>query len=201
MHMTMDAKNSKQVNFIGESLAARLSSVCTFCALGRAQLTPVVPLPDGLGESGLLVALGNMHKSKTAPLLGEIERPGVEASLESFDFLVASTNTNLEDLLSASMHLAKLHPGLKVIHWIGRHKIPSNFQVVLVDSQEAPLLEEDELPQGVESVVQVTEEQAEAGRGLLFQQASILAGKNAGRAAYVAFIMEAKIEVDPSSDM
>ena len=69
MHMTMDAKNSKQVNFIGESLAARLSSVCTFCALGRAQLTPVVPLPDGLGESGLLVALGNMHKSKTAPLL------------------------------------------------------------------------------------------------------------------------------------
>jgi len=173
--MTMDAKNSKQVNFIGESLA----SVCTFCALGRAQLTPVVPLPDGLGESGLLVALGNMHKSKTAPLLGEIERPGVEASLESFDFLVASTNTNLEDLLSASMHLAKLHPGLKV---------------VLVDSQEAPLLEEDELPQGVESVVQVTEEQAEAGRGLLFQQASILAGKNAGRAAYVAFIMEAKIE-------
>ena len=39
-----------------------------------------------------------------------------------------------------------------------------------MDSQEAPLLEDDELPQGVESVVQVTEEQAEAGRGLLFQQ-------------------------------
>jgi len=160
--MTMDAKNSKQVNFIG-----------------RAQLTPVVPLPDGLGESGLLVALGNMPKSKTVPLLGEIERPRVEASLESFDFLVASTNnSNLEDLLSASTRLAKLHPGLKV---------------VLADSQEAPLLE-DELPQGVESVVQVSEGQAEAGRGLLFQQASILAGQNAGRAAYVAFIMEAKIE-------
>ena len=44
------------------------------------------------------------------------------------------------------------------------------MQVVLVDSQEAPLLEDGELPQGVESVVQVTEEQAEAGRGLLFQQ-------------------------------
>lgn len=160
--MTMDAKNSKQVNFIG-----------------RAQLTPVVPLPDGLGESGLLVALGNMHKSKTAPLLEDLERPRVEASLGSFDFLVASTNSNLEALLSASMHLANLHPGLKV---------------VLVDSQEAPLLEDDELPQGVESVVQVTEEQAEAGRGLLFQQASILAGQNAGRAAYVAFVMEAKIE-------
>ena len=38
-----------------------------------------------------------------------------------------------------------------------------------MDSQEAPLLD-DELPTGVESVVQVTEEQAEAGRGLLFQQ-------------------------------
>jgi len=163
MHMTMDAKNSKQVNFIGQ-----------------AQLTPVVPLPDGLGESGLLVALGKMHKSKTAPLLGEIESlPQVEASFDSFDFLVASTNSNLEDLLSASMRLVKTHPGLKL---------------VLVDSQEAPLLEDEVLPEGVESVVQVTEEQAEAGRGLLFQQASILAGQSAGRAAYVAFIMEAKIE-------
>ena len=45
----------------------------------------------------------------------------------------------------------------------------TNSQVILVDSQEAPLLD-DELPTGVESVVQVTEEQAEAGRGLLFQQ-------------------------------
>merc|ERR1712181_56198 len=66
-----DAKNPKQVNFIG-----------------RAQLSPVVPLPDGLGESGLLVALGNMLRSKTAPLLEEIERPGVEVSLDNFDFLV-----------------------------------------------------------------------------------------------------------------
>jgi len=95
--MTMDAKNSKQVNFIG-----------------RAQLSPVVPLPDGLGESGLLVALGNMPRSKTAPLLEEIERPGVEVSLDNFDFLVAATNSNLEDLLSTSARLAKLHPGLKV---------------------------------------------------------------------------------------
>ena len=31
-------------------------------------MTPVLPLPDGLGESGLLVALGNMPKSKTVPL-------------------------------------------------------------------------------------------------------------------------------------
>ena len=41
--------------------------------------------------------------------------------------------------------------------------------MVLADSQEAPYLE-DELPEGVESVVQVGAEQAEAGRGLLFQQ-------------------------------
>ena len=94
-----------------------------------------MPLPDGLGESGLLVALGNMPRSKTAPLLvriplvqnspcfggffhetyqEEIERPGVEVSLDNFDFLVAATNSNLEDLLSTSARLAKLHPGLKV---------------------------------------------------------------------------------------
>ena len=45
--------------------------------------------------------------------------------------------------------------------------------MVLADSQEAPLLE-DELPQGVESVVRVTEEQAEAGRALLLQQVACL---------------------------
>ena len=73
MHMNMDAKNSRQVNFIGESYwVTRCSHCCSFCAAGRAQLTPVVPLPDGLGESGLLVALGNMPKSKTAPLLVRI---------------------------------------------------------------------------------------------------------------------------------
>ena len=68
------------------------------------------------------------------------------------------------------MRLAKIHPGLKVIGRIATHKIPLNFQLILVDSQEAPLLEDEVLPEGVESVVQVTEEQAEAGRGLLFQQ-------------------------------
>ena len=51
-------------------------------------------------------------------------------------------------------------------------KFSLNFQLVLVDSQEAPLLQDEVLPEGVESVVQVTEEQAEAGRGLLFQQVS-----------------------------
>ena len=52
----------------------------------------------------------------------EIERPRVEVSLESFDFLVASTNnSNLEDLLFASRRLAKLHPGLKVGLRIGTH--------------------------------------------------------------------------------
>ena len=53
--------------------------------------------------------------------------------------------------------------------WEILNSIEKHFQVVLADSQEAPYLE-DELPEGVESVVQVSEEQAEAGRGLLFQQ-------------------------------
>ena len=70
MHMTMDARNSRKVNFIGES--SLITCNCTYYTSGRAQLTPVVPLPDGLGESGLLVALGNMPTSKTAPLLVRI---------------------------------------------------------------------------------------------------------------------------------
>ena len=68
------------------------------------------------------------------------------------------------------------------------------MQVVLVDSEEQPLLL-DELPQGVESVMMVTKEQAELGRSLLLQQAGLLAGTSAGMAAYVAFIMEARMEV------
>ena len=71
MHMTMDARNSRKVNFIGES-SLSICKKCTCYTSGRAQLTPVVPLPDGLGESGLLVALGNMPTSKTAPLLVRI---------------------------------------------------------------------------------------------------------------------------------
>ena len=58
------------------------------------------------------------------------------------------------------------------------------FQVVLADSQEAPLLE-DELPQGVESVVQVSEEQAEAGRGLLFQQVAFATSCFDSKAMYI----------------
>lgn len=68
------------------------------------------------------------------------------------------------------------------------------MQVVLVDSQEQPLLL-DELPKGVESVMMVTKEQAEVGRSLLLQQGGLLAGASAGMAAYIAFIMEARMEV------
>ena len=72
MHMTMDARDSRKVNFIGESSLIICKRTLLYYTSGRAQLTPVVPLPDGLGESGLLVALGNMPASKTAPLLVRI---------------------------------------------------------------------------------------------------------------------------------
>ena len=58
------------VNYVEKKKALRhCGNYCTFCVLGRAQLTPVVPLPDGLGQSGLLVAVGNMPKTKILPSL------------------------------------------------------------------------------------------------------------------------------------
>ena len=45
------------------------------------------------------------------------------------------------------------------------------------------------------SDTQVCQAKAQAGRCLLSQQAGILAGTNAGMAAYVAFVMGARMEV------
>ena len=99
---------------------------------------------------------------------------------------MAATNSNLEELLSTSARLAKLHPGLKVTSRIQKYwrRDFLNLQVILADSQEAPLLE-DELPQGVESVVQVSEGQAEAGRGLLFQQVAFATSCFDSKAMYI----------------
>ena len=67
--------------------------------------------------------------------------------------------------------------------------------MVLVDSASAPVLPSP--PPCVDSVIPVSAAMAEAGRCLLSQQAGILAGNNAGMAAYVAFVMGAKMEVGP----
>ena len=50
-------------------------------------------------------------------------------------------------------------------------------------------------PYGVESVVRVSQDQTEAGRALLFQQAGILGGVNSGMASFLAFIIDGKMEV------
>ena len=67
--------------------------------------------------------------------------------------------------------------------------------MVLVDSASSPVLLSP--PPCVDSVMPVSAAMAEAGRCLLSQQAGILAGNNAGMAAYVAFVMGAKMEVGP----
>jgi len=147
--------------------------------IGRAKLTTVAPLAGGLGQPGTLTALGNVPTPLSSSAEVNLETPKSQASLASFDFLVAGAHGNLEALLKTASSLKRLFPELKV---------------VLVDSEEQPLLL-DELPQGVESVMMVTKEQAELGRSLLLQQAGLLAGTSAGMAAYVAFIMEARMEV------
>ena len=60
------------VNHVEKKALHHCGNFCTFCVLGRAQLTPVVPLPDGLGQSGLLVAVSNMPKTKILPSLVRI---------------------------------------------------------------------------------------------------------------------------------
>ena len=57
------------LNYVEKKALHHCGNYCTFCVLGRAQLTPVVPLPDGLGQSGLLLAVGNMPKTKILPSL------------------------------------------------------------------------------------------------------------------------------------
>lgn len=144
--------------------------------IGQAQVTDVCPLPGGQGEVGRILAIGNMAPQPGLPDL-EDQETGQVVSLGAIDFLVAGTDCDLENLLETVTQLREMHPKLKV---------------VLAECKERPRL--SELPIGVESVMQVSADLAEVGRSLLYQQAGILAGMNAGMAAYLAFIMEGKLE-------
>lgn len=151
------------------------SAVMTKFFIGRAQVTCVSPLPGSQGKGGRLLAIGNMAASPSQPILGSGDM--VQSSLTAIDFLVAGTDCNMESLLETVIQLKEIHPQLRV---------------VLAESKESPRL--SELPLGVESIMLVAQDKAEVGRSLLFQQAGILAGINAGMAAYLAFIMEGQME-------
>lgn len=143
--------------------------------IGRASVTPLPSLPGGLGRPGRLLAIGNMGSAPSPPSMDDTR---TEVPLASLDYLVAGTSCNLHRLLATVAQLKAANPGLKV---------------VLADSEEAPALA-GKTPAGVEAVLAVSGTRGEAGRALLFQQGGILAGANAGMAAYAAFMMEAKIE-------
>lgn len=159
--MKMDTKASHKAAFIG-----------------RASVTPLPPLPGGLGRPGRLLAIGNMGTVPGPPSMDQLDDVRTEVPLASLDYLVAGTSCSLRCLLATVAQLKAANPGLRV---------------VLADSEEAPALA-GKIPAGVEAVLAVSGARAEAGRALLFQQGGILAGANAGMAAYAAFIMEAKIE-------
>lgn len=143
--------------------------------IGQAQVTDVSPLPGGEGEVGRILAIGNMAPTQGHTLVDQDMVQ--ETSLDTINVLVAGADCNLDNLLETIRQLKERHPELKV---------------VLAEPKGRPTLCEP--PEGVESVMQVSQAMAEVGRSLLYQQAGILAGVNAGMAAYLAFIMEGKLE-------
>lgn len=144
--------------------------------LGRAKMTWVSPLPGK--EASRLIVLGNMAESKSSDMIS-LERNKRQARICSLDYLVVGTGCDLDKLLTAIRKLKEIHPTLKV---------------VLADSKERPVLSKQPPPPGVHSVMTVSRDKAETGRSLLFQQSGILAGINAGLAAFIAFILDAKLE-------
>jgi len=135
--------------------------------IGQAKVTEVSPLAGAQGGQGRLIAIGHMPTTHAIP---NIDARTETSSLDHVDVLVAGTNCNMDKLLSAVVKLKEKHPTIKV---------------VLAASSPCPHLE------GVSSVLQVSQEEAELGRRLLLQQAGILAGSNAGQAAFLAFCIHA----------
>jgi len=144
--------------------------------IGRAKLTCVSPLPGRM--TSRLIVLGNMAERKSPDLI-DIESNKKQATICSMDYLVVGTGCDMDRLLTAINTLKEIHPALKV---------------VLADSKERPLLSKQAPPPGVHSVMTVSRDQAQTGRSLLFHQSGILAGTNAGLAAFIAFMLDAKLE-------
>ena len=237
------------VNYVEKKKALRhCGNFCTFCVLGRAQLTPVVPLPDGLGQSGLLVAVSNMPKTKILPSLVRIVF--VDPFASNLVILCWFHSTSLiEHIRRRLRYQDQRHLWRALTSWLLpptprwtscfllHGVLPSNILVSRLPRGE--MWNSDDvnaewiggscgLPRGPPSGGWATRGRgvccaSDGGAGGGWQgtsiptgmrskiaphsnkydfwvyshlQASILAGQNGGRAAYVAFIMEAKIEVD-----
>jgi len=146
-------------------------------SIGRAHMTSVPSLPGGQG-GGRIMALGNMA-TNNCPTLAMLEDTHNHEHLDLIDCLVVGTLCDLDRMFNAIKKLKEIHPALKVI---------------LADCKENSRLAGEDPPEGVESVILVSKDNAETGRSLLFHQSAILAGTNAGMAAYLAFIMEAQIQ-------
>merc|ERR1712127_99573 len=134
--------------------------------IGRASVTSMPGLPGGLGTKGRLLTLGHMAKPPGPPTLARSEKSGQQTSFGGIDYLVAGTDCNIDKLLKTIRHLKETEPSLKI---------------VLADSAELPVLQGQERPCGVESVMTVSQEQMEAGMAL-----------------FLAFLMEGKIETGPT---
>ena len=88
----------------------------------------------------------------------------------------------------------RLHTFLKKHVWV------KNLKVILADSLESPYfpiraINQGNKPAGVERIIHVSRDMAEASRSLLHHQAGILTGQGGGLAGGVAFTLANKIGV------
>jgi len=75
------------------------------------------------------------------------------------------------------------------------------LKVILADSLENPCFpiwrwNQGPKPPGVETIIHIPREMAEASQNLLFRQAGILTGQGGGLACGVAFTLADKIEIE-----
>eukprot|EP00092_Neocalanus_flemingeri_P036062 GFUD01039262.1.p1 GENE.GFUD01039262.1~~GFUD01039262.1.p1 ORF type:complete len:185 (+),score=37.63 GFUD01039262.1:139-693(+) len=147
--------------------------------IGNAHLLDLeVLVPD---RAVRLLALGHMARSSAPTSKAKMSEP-----LTAINYLVVSTGGDILQMMEAVRKIKEQNPRLKVI---------------IADSLESPYfpvgtLNQSNKPAGVERIIPVSREMAEASRSLLHHQAGILTGPGGGLAGCVAFALANKIGIE-----
>eukprot|EP00092_Neocalanus_flemingeri_P092153 GFUD01116958.1.p1 GENE.GFUD01116958.1~~GFUD01116958.1.p1 ORF type:complete len:185 (-),score=41.21 GFUD01116958.1:241-795(-) len=128
-----------------------------------------------------LLALGHLARNSAPSPDNQLVEP-----LTAINHLVVSTGGDMHQLMEAVRKIKEQNPQLKVI---------------IADSLESPYfpvgtLNQSNKPAGVERIIPVSREMAEASRSLLHHQAGILTGPGGGLAGCVAFALANKIGIE-----
>jgi len=127
-----------------------------------------------------LLALGHMATGSAPSSIADMVEP-----LTAITHLVVGVSGDVEQMMAAVGEIKEKNPQLKVI---------------LADSQETPCFpfrrwNLGNRPAGVDKIIHLPRDMAEASRSLLHHQAGILTGKGGGLACCGAFLLANKIEV------